>query len=313
MIMFESKLVRQFTRHSVNVLLFALTLLITACVGSSYQAPITDRSEDSDRQPVIIVTDSDDRPSRYIGASSPSASQRRVVTGRQPAIHSVVRGETLYSIAFQYDLDFRRLVLINNLNPPYTIFVGQQLSLATRAPVTSTTSGPEGTIVSTGIVVGNNSVARAQAATGPVGRISRQPITTTPMSTAGIPLSPDPHWQWPVKGQILSNFQANQGVGKGIDIAGFDGQSVNAAASGDVVYAGNGIQGSGNLIIIRHNDRFLSAYANNQTILVAEGDQIRSGDQIAKVGTNPEGVPMLHFEIRMDGTPVDPISYLPRL
>jgi len=200
--------------------------------------------------------------------------------------------------------------------------------LDTSTPISTTLIGPEGAIVSAGVMVGNNSIARTQPASNSSSGVSRRAITSAPIpasaaltsvnrtaittTTASAPISIEPQWQWPVRGRILSGFQANEGAGKGIDIASTDGQFVSAAANGDVVYAGNGIQGSGNLIIIRHNDRFLSAYAQNRTMLVNEGDQIRAGDRIAEVGTNPDGVPTLHFEIRVDGTPVDPIRYLPR-
>lgn len=312
--MIESKFNNQYARLTGNALLILSILLLTACLSGNYQAPMADISENSERHAVVIVTESDDRPSRYIGASSYSVSEPRIVASRQPAVHTVVGGESLYSIAFQYDLDFRSVALANNLSPPYTIFIGQQLRLDSRAPQAMGISGPEGTVVSVGTVVSNNSVARAQPATSSGGGVQRQPIaTTSTMPASSLPQNVDPIWQWPVRGQILGDFQVNSGTDKGIDIEGLSGQSVNAAASGDVVYAGNGIQGSDNLIIIRHSDRFLSAYANNRTMLVTEGDQIRAGDRIAEIGISPDGVPMLHFEIRMDGTPVDPLGYLPRL
>ncbi|MBL4819788.1 MAG: peptidoglycan DD-metalloendopeptidase family protein [Gammaproteobacteria bacterium] len=277
-------------------------MLISACTGGGYQAPVTDNSEAINRQAVIIVTDSDDRPSRYIGATNSPSREVRSSAGTQTRFHRVARGDTLYSIAFQYDLDFRNLALANNLRPPYTIRIGQQLSLDINRQMTPVT--PSGT--SAGRVVGNNTVARSQGASSSGSGVTRQSITRRAVSR-------DPQWQWPVRGGLINNFQTNSGAGKGIDISAVNGQAVRSAASGEVVYAGNGIQGSGNLIIIRHSDRFLSAYAHNSTMAVTEGDRIGAGDQIAEVGANPEGVPMLHFEIRLDGQPVDPLRYLPRL
>ncbi|MDP2091391.1 MAG: peptidoglycan DD-metalloendopeptidase family protein, partial [Pseudohongiella sp.] len=117
-------------------------------------------------------------------------------------------------------------------------------------------------------------------------------------------------WQWPADGRLLSTFSETSAA-RGIDIAGISGQAVYAAADGDVVYAGSGIQGAGNLVIVRHNDRYLSAYMHNSTMLVREGDQVRAGDKIAEMGAGPNGRDMLHFEVRVDGKPVDPVRYLP--
>jgi lipoprotein NlpD len=213
----------------------------------------------------------------------------------------VRRGDTLYSIAFQYDLDFRSLAIANNLNPPYTIRVDQELNLDASNPG-SLSSNPL-VATPTGTVVTNNSVASARGAATTPATVIRQSI--------GGARNQEPEWRWPLSGRVLNGFTAN-GANKGIDIGASAGQPVLAAADGDVVYAGNTIQGSGNLIIIRHNDRYLSAYAQNRSLLVAQGTQVRTGDTIAEVGQGTDGVPRLHFEIRLDGKPVDPMGYLPR-
>lgn len=289
---------------------------LAGCLGGNYQAPIMDQSEVADQSGPVIVTSSDDTPSRYgsqtVAAVAPPVStgsetlpsgRRSLDSNPRTDVHRVASGESLYSIAFQYDLDFRSLALANNLSPPYTIFAGQELSLDIDRPVVS---APENSAAADiGRVVENNGVARAQAASPTVRGVIRQPIVRSESQV-------EPDWQWPLKGQILTNFQADTSARKGIDIGAINGQPVIAAAAGEVVYAGNGIQGSGNLVIIRHSERLLSAYAHNRAMLVTEGLRIRGGEQIGEAGVNQEGVPMLHFEIRQDGKPVDPLNYLPR-
>lgn len=288
-------------------LVIVMAVLLNAC-GSSYQAPVAERGE---RQVVNapLIADSStpnrrrNRPEAdRVAVSTPVAdrysSDSRAVATRPALSHRVGRGDTLYSIAFQYDLDFRSLALANGLNPPYTIFVDQVLSLvvdridSNRANVVSTLGTP----------VGNNSVARSQAGSPRRGGVSRQPIAATPTD--------DPRWQWPHDGEVVRGFEAD--INKGIDIGGLRGEPVLAAGDGDVVYSGSGIQGSGDLIIIRHSDRYLSAYSHNSVMLVSEGSRVSAGQQIAEVGENPAGVAVLHFEIRQDGKSVDPISFLPR-
>ncbi len=297
---------RLYKRLPAGILLPALVL--TGCLAENYQAPIRDQSEVMDQSGPEIVTSSDDSPSRYgsdIVRSASSAVGGAAASSNRPSVHRVASGDSLYSIAFQYDLDARSLAAANNLSPPYTLFVGQELSLERNNQTTAVGAG-EASPASVGRVVGNNSVARAQAASTIPRGVIRQPLTRAPQVTA------EPQWQWPVQGQVLTNFQADTSARKGIDIGAVAGQPIHAAAAGEVVYAGNGIQGSGNLIIIRHNERLLSAYAQNRAMLVAEGQQVRAGDQIAEAGTNMEGVPLVHFEIRLDGKPVDPLGYLPR-
>lgn len=119
-------------------------------------------------------------------------------------------------------------------------------------------------------------------------------------------------WQWPVKGKIISGFSHQQQGNKGIDIAGAEGSRVSAAASGQVVYAGSALRGYGNLIIIKHNDDYLSAYAHNRKLLVAEKQMVTGGQQIAELGSTDATDPRLHFEIRFRGSSVDPLKYLPK-
>ena len=288
-------------RHCLPLL---LSVLLAAC--ETYPpAPVVEQSERRQVQTPEIISSGSSSATAPLGSIN-SVSRVSPPAPTQPAArantHRVRRGDTLYSIAFQYDLDFRSLAIANNLSPPYTIMVDQVLNLDASRPVDTT---PTPSAPTPGTVVSNNRVASARAAdTAPGTTVMRQSIEST--------RNQEPQWQWPLQGRILRNFQATSGADKGIDIGGIAGQPVYAAADGDVVYAGNTIQGSGNLIILRHNDRYLSAYAMNRTLLVSEGSRIRAGDTIAEVGLGQDGVPKLHFEIRLDGKPVDPLRYLPR-
>ena len=137
---------------------------------------------------------------------------------------------------------------------------------------------------------------------------SRPPPPPPPPSLAVLPA---PAWQWPIRGPVVSPYGASQGTGSGIGIGGQLGADIRASAAGQVVYAGDGLAAYGNLIIIKHNDTFLSAYGHNDALVVGEGDAVQQGDVIARMGMGPERRPQVHFEIRRNGTPVDPLGYLP--
>jgi lipoprotein NlpD len=291
-----------------SVLLIASCSLLLASCGGGYQAPISELGE----QQVISAPEVFSSNSEAGGTQSQPIQRGSISSGvggtgsnlsssninrAGPASHLVRLGDTLFSIAFQYDLDFRSLAIVNGLNPPYTIFVDQEINLDLNNIVRG------GSAVSTanlGTAVGNNSVARSRAGGGTSGSVLRQPVTSTPRAIS---------WQWPHQGRLVRGFQS--GVSKGLDISGNVGDAVLAAGDGDVVYSGRGIQGSGDLIIIRHSDRYLSAYAHNSRMLVNEGSRVRAGEKIAEVGENSSGVAMLHFEIREAGDSVDPSRLLP--
>jgi lipoprotein NlpD len=209
----------------------------------------------------------------------------------------VVRsGDTLYSIAVRHDVDYRELAAWNNIGSNYLIRPGQVLAVrrpaGSRAPV----------------VVPNP--PRQQTASG-VGTPSRPP------STAGTPPARPPQqtptapyrWQWPVNGTVVRGFSLP--ASKGLDINAPLGTPVTAAAPGKVVYSGSALKGYGELIIIKHDERYLSAYGYNRRRRVEEGQEVRAGDVIGEVGLGPASRPMLHFEIREAGQPVDPARLLP--
>ncbi len=204
----------------------------------------------------------------------------------------VRKGDTLYSIAFRYGLDYKSLARVNGIRPPYTIFVDQAIRLRGSAQLPKKDSGP---------------VATQSSSKKPAKKPAKKPTSKTPRA----PWAPVAGWQWPLKGEIIARFSLVQPVNKGIDIAGDKGDVVTAAADGVVVYAGGNLRGYGQLVIVKHNDNFLSAYGNNQKMLVKEGEKVKAGKSIARVGKTGANVEMLHFEIRRDGKPVDPVKYLP--
>lgn len=195
-------------------------------------------------------------------------------------------GDTLYKIAQANSIEVATLTRLNNINDPSQLRVGQVLRLDSSGPAPAPTGA---------------------ATTAPVA-----PITpVAPAEPAAVARASDAaaiNWAWPASGKIIQTFNANT---KGIDIAGNTGESVHAAADGKVMYAGNGVRGLGNLILLGHTDGFITAYAHNQSLAVKTGQQIKKGDKIAAIGQTDTTSPRLHFEIRRRGTPVNPLSYLP--
>lgn len=211
---------------------------------------------------------------------------------------TVQRGETLYSIAFRHDLDFHQVAVWNQIGPGYKIYPGERIRL---------TPPPENIARKRRVHLRSPSNIPASRAdsTQQNGLI---PLDSVPPQ--GFPKFNIHDWQWPVRGQIVQHFDPGNGD-KGIDIAANLGQPVMAAAPGKVVYSGNALKGYGQLIIVKHNARYLSAYAYNDTILVRQGQWVRAGQVIATVGEGPKHRAELHFEIRELGKPVNPLRFLP--
>ena len=241
--------------------------------------------------------------------------------------YRVRKGDTLHAIAFNLGLDWRDIASWNHIASPYTIYPDQQLRLSppshlasSPATKTSTTSSRSDSQPQPSSGTAQNSSRQDAAKTSAL----KTPQSTTtsnykpPTSTAnvGTPASSavkgDPsRWLWPTQGRIISNFKANDPARNGIEIGGKEGQAISASAAGEVVYSGNGLIGYGELIIIKHSDRMLSAYAHNRKRLVSEGQQVKAGAQIAEMGRNERNQALLHFEIRVNGTPGNPLIYLP--
>jgi lipoprotein NlpD len=303
-----------------------------------------------------------------------------------PQSYTVKSGDTLYSIAWRYEMDFRDIAKWNGISTPFSIYPGQRLSMAADSStgtvgheekpvieayqepvvepavvviepleddasvVVKSLQRPESIVVRKGDTL--YSIARYQnlkpvqlarwnALTRPYSIYPGQKLKLTPPKTSyqlaqKAKSKPRPDikvkhatkapaaisvvktklpktvkgWRWPVKGKVVKTFNAKDTARKGIKIAGNRGQTVKAAAKGKVVYSGNGLISYGNLIIIKHSNAFLSAYAYNKKLLVKEGDQVKSGQAIARMGTVDKGRAQLHFEIRKNGKPVNPLIYL---
>ena len=263
--------------------------------------------------------------------------------------YKVNKGDTMFLIAYLTGMDVKDLASMNNMKEPYSLSVGQTLKISncstktvtTTVPVKTTapaapaapaepevtyTPGANGTqIGSDGTVIGpiKSGVATGGASTPAfTNNTPSTPVTmTTQVETTNntpvnanvvAPVASNVAWQWPTQGNVIQGFSNSDGGNKGIDISGSRGQAVKAAASGRVVYAGNALRGYGNLIIIKHNDDFLSAYAHNDKILVSDQQEVKAGQEIAKMGSTGTNAVKLHFEIRYKGKSVDPVRYLPR-
>jgi lipoprotein NlpD len=222
--------------------------------------------------------------------------------------HQVVVGDTLYSIAWRYGLDYRDVAFWNGITAGYVIHPGDRLRLL---PPDSSSSSPDNAKVAT--VPDTPPIQTAPPSLPPPRPTGPSSTVTSPdnsqVNAESVLMKNDIEWQWPAFGEIVrSNTPIAQ---KGLDVSGSEGQEIYAAADGIVVYSGSGLLGYGKLIIIKHNDKLLSAYAHNQAMQVKEGDSVNAGQKIATMGRDNKGQPLLHFEIRVDGSPVDPLQYLP--
>lgn len=225
-------------------------------------------------------------------------------------VHVVAQGETLYSIAWRYRLDYRTLADFNGINPPYTIHRGQKIRVNNRPPVLAQAAANRSTARSN-VYSPKEINSGSQEGVSATKRSEIKPTFRDPISSDAS-LQSTLKWQWPAAGKILAQFQGTTSFNKGIDLEGKLGESVVAAAAGQVVYAGSGLRGYGKLLIIKHNELFLSAYAHNNELLIKEGDFVKVGQRIADMGSSGTDRIKLHFEIRNNGSPVDPLKYLPK-
>ena len=262
--------------------------------------------------------------------------------------YTVKRGDTLFYIAWVTGNDFRDLAQRNNVPAPYALNVGQVLQVgnASGQPITgenavsqasarasggataTTTSAQKSTAVvasqptitysessgeqsATKMLPNNKPATTTTTVVAPV-TAPTTVSTTQPTASSTSTSSPISSWRWPTDGKVIENFSGAEGGNKGIDIAGSKGQAIVATADGRVVYAGNALRGYGNLIIIKHNDDYLSAYAHNDTMLVREQQEVKAGQKIATMGSTGTSSTRLHFEIRYKGKSVNPLRYLPQ-
>lgn len=225
----------------------------------------------------------------------------------RPDVYTVRQGDTLYAIAWRYERSVEDLIRWNDLDAPDTLYPGQRLVLAP--------PGDAGPVAGRGTGSGGAS-SKAESGGAPA---SPAPADTDPDEARGAADAGHQSgdggapgdWRWPSSGELVGTFTDGRVHGRGIDIAGTEGQGVAATAAGEVVYSGEGLQAYGPLIIIRHSSEYLSAYAHNRRLLVDEGEHVEAGEHIAEMGIATGEGPLLHFEIRRDGRPVDPLDYLP--
>ena len=245
--------------------------------------------------------------------TSCSSQRAPIVDGwQQPAgkqsDYVVQKGDTLYSIAWAFNLDYRDLARINHLTPPYALNRGQKLDMSPSPAATKPIKSP---IKLAWIQTKNNLPAPVHSSKKSLISQPKPAVKKTWVANSvKLPTQPIKHWLWPAKGKVIKGFSPVSGGNKGIEIGGHLGDPVIASADGKIVYSGSGLRGYGNLIIIKHNDNYLSAYAYNKTLLVKEGMSVQAGQKIAVMGSNTAGRVMLHFEIRRNGKPVNPIKLL---
>lgn len=235
----------------------------------------------------------------------------------------VRKGDTLYAIAFSYGLDPMEIARLNGISSPYTIYPDQKLQLKPSSTTSSNRQGSSGvktSAVKTPGQVTTKTIAKPTASTRAApepAKTSRAPATGSAKakpasSKSTVSASADPtSWKWPTNGRVVRGFVAGDPARNGLDIAGKEGQSIVATSAGQVVYSGNGLIGYGELIIVKHSEKMLSAYAHNRVRLVREGDQVWAGQKIAEMGRNSSNEQLLHFEIRVLGKPTNPMNYLP--
>ena len=241
------------------------------------------------------------------------------------AVHVVQRGETLTRIAWQHRVDAQELARWNGIMDPDALRIGQRLRLvpprgyvalpapaSVVRPAAGASTAPQPTRTRATAPRPSTPPPRAAAtppprrSTAPAARSSAPPRKSSPQAAQAAP----PRWSWPTDGRIVASFGSDEGIESGIAIAGREGQPVRAAAGGRVVYAGGGLMGYGQLVIIKHDETFLSAYGYNSDLLVTQGQDVARGATIALMGQGPGRQARLHFEIRRNGVPVDPLLFV---
>lgn len=278
-------------------------LLLSACGTSSLnRAPVEDRRLPVARPVLDPNTAAVKQPAGFENAG-------------KPGYYTVKPGETLFRIGLETGQSWKDIARWNNLSQPNQIEVGQVLRVVPPGVVATTAGDGES---SGGVVtrpVGSAAIASTQVAPGTAGAATRPAAASAAAASAadaGAGMAAGDSglsWVWPVNGPVLAGF--DEVKNKGLDLGGKAGEPVLAAADGRVVYVGAGLRGYGNLIILKHNSTYLTAYAHNQTLLVKEDQSVRKGQKIAEMGSSDADRVKLHFEVRRQGKPVDPVKYLP--
>lgn len=276
-------------------------LAATAC-SSQRPAPVVDRSG---RSPV--------------SATAPTTAPTLSRTAKD-GIYVAQRGDTVQNVALAFGVDPKDLARWNGVSESDALIPGQTLqvtppaSVATVSPITGSGQAEVRPLPSPGVAAPGASAPLPPTAGPP---LATPPVAVSPPAVPPVPAVPEPSrapaaslpWIWPTPGKVIETFDDPRN--KGIDIAGNEGAPVQAAADGEVVYVGSAVRGYGNLVIVRHSDDFITAYAHNRKVLVAEKQSVKRGQAIAELGRSDADRPKLHFEIRHQGKPVDPLKYLP--
>jgi lipoprotein NlpD len=288
-------------------------VLLAGCASRGQRAPVYDRAEAEKREAAIAIKpqrEKDWRPNSYV----------------------VQKGDTLYSIAFNYGFDYHELAELNRIGDPTLISIGQEIQLFPGRPTSGQSSVVAGTEPIKSLPKNQPKVVKyaySEAAMAQIETVQQQrydpvltakveskPVTKTEAVVDNNSNEVDEadergvEWTMPTQGKLIGKFSESANR-KGIDIAGTLGQPVFASAPGKVVYSGSGLRGYGKLIIIKHNKTYLSAYAHNDKVLVKEGQSVTRGQKIAAMGKTDTDQVKLHFEVRRLGKPVDPEKYLP--
>ncbi len=326
-------------RGPAIALVAALAALLSACATPDHRAPVEDRSGRVRTVPAPPLPGAPGAappvPAATGSAAAPVATPEPVKlppgaeNAGKPGYYTVKRGDTLYAIGLESGQGYRDIARWNSLDNPNLIEVGQVLRVvppaaAAGAAVTRPVA-PGGRVETRPLPVSPGSPASPAPGTAPASTAAPAASAANvgaavagPITPAAAPPAPGPAvaegedglgWAWPAAGAVVAPFEENKT--KGLAIAGKAGDPVLAAADGRVVYAGSGLRGYGNLVIVKHNATFLSAYAHNQTLLVKEDQIVRRGQKIAEMGSTDAERVQLHFEIRRQGKPIDPARLLP--
>lgn len=289
------------TRALARLAPAAVAALLAACASTTHRAPVEDRSAMQRPAPGSVAA----VPPTGADAAKPLPGAENA---GKPGYYTVKPGDTLIRIALENGQNWRDVARWNSMDNPNVIEVGQVLrvvppaadpTLATARPVL-----PNGKVEGRPLAASSPASGAASAAAA-----ASVPAPAAPPAPAAKDPDEDLGWTWPAAGPVTGGFDENRS--KGLEIAGKAGDPVLAAADGRVVYAGSGLRGYGNLIIVKHNATFLSAYAHNQTLLVKEDQVVRKGQKIAEMGSSDSDRVQLHFEIRRQGKPIDPARLLP--
>ena len=293
-------------RHAVKATFFGLLpLLMTVSCADNPPAAIENRS--------VAAVEVVPEVRQVTGVGRDYGEQLRA------GVDYVVQpGDTLYAVAFRLGMDYRALAEINHIDPPYVIHIAQVLKTVDPHDGTEPDTMNESAPIKSGAESSSDTTVAEASSADPPATIQNnppdqprpRPASVAPPAPVSAPNVPIDRWSWPANGRVSRPF--SEELHKGIDVSGERGADIRATAPGVVVYAGTGVTGYGALLIVKHNDTYLSAYGHNDVLLAGEGEQVSAGQVIAKMGSTSTDAVKLHFEIRRNGVPVNPATLLPR-